>query len=438
MGGCDILYLPELNVDDPYYNPMFMTRQEKDKYSREGRLDILRQVYMSHDTSSKEEEESKLERIRRQLMLAAAGGGYLAKSAVDTVLGWFGYNKTGGEVVKHVNANMDHVKVVSRHVEHMEEITQKMFNSLGLEDEKERLMELYLHLTIAVEVLFDRMRQLSRGLDQLGLHKRVTPHLVKAHEMQQQVFSLQTELHGSTELLMINLGSDIWDCPASYVISSELVIAAMVHIPVAQRNSYMYMYNYIPTPLSAPNGKYHILVYPRNMLLSINRETHVAREVSNREYGQCKRVGNGPKYCPSLSVEMKETLNTCLTGLYGNDMEVVVGTCPILHLNGSQAYAVALSPQHYSVYLPQEQTGRVTCGTEFLGSVNVPAGLREVAVDPLCKVVTPKLTLEPKLRMAPHEVRFDQIKLNLTTLDAFSEPIEWVLGRIRSPLNKMR
>ena len=114
MGGCDILYLPELNVDDPYYNPLFMTRQEKDEYSREGRLDVLRQVYMSHDKSCKEKEESKMERIKRQLMLAAAGGGYLAKSAVDTVLDWFGYHKTGGEVVKHVNANMDHVKVVSR------------------------------------------------------------------------------------------------------------------------------------------------------------------------------------------------------------------------------------------------------------------------------------------------------------------------------------
>ena len=89
-----------------------------------------------------------------------------------------------------------------------------MFESLGLEDKKECLMELYLHLTIAVEVLFDRMRQLSKELDQLGLHKRVSPHLVKAHDMQQQVFSLQTELHGTTELLMINLGSDVWDCPA--------------------------------------------------------------------------------------------------------------------------------------------------------------------------------------------------------------------------------
>ena len=110
-------------------------------------------------------------------------------------------------------------------------------------------------------------------------------------------------------------------------------------------------------------------------------------------------------------------------------MDLVVGTCPVLHLNESQAYAVALSPQHYSVYLPQEATGRVTFGEEFLGSVILPAGLREISVDPLCKVVTPRLTLEPKLRMANHEVRFNRIKLNLTSLNEFAEPVEWAVGK---------
>ena len=39
-------------------------------------------------------------------------------------------------MVKHLNVNMDHVKVVARHVEHMEDITQKMVTSIGLEDER--------------------------------------------------------------------------------------------------------------------------------------------------------------------------------------------------------------------------------------------------------------------------------------------------------------
>ena len=73
-------------------------------------------------------------------------------------------------------------------------LTHKMFASIGSADEREKLIELYLHLTIAVEVLFDRIKQVFIGLDQLGMHNHVTPHLVKSHDMQEQVYGLQTEL----------------------------------------------------------------------------------------------------------------------------------------------------------------------------------------------------------------------------------------------------
>ena len=195
LGGWDLLYLPKLNQDDPYYNPLFMTAQQRNAYRESGSLDIIRQAYMAHDNSEDGSLQRKVERTRKQLAIAAVAGGFVAKSTVDTVLDWFGYHKKGGELVKHVNANMDHVKVVARHVEHMEDITKKMFASLGVDDERECLIELYLHLTVAIELLFDRVKQIASGLDQLGLHSRVTPHLVKLHDMQEQVYGLQTELH---------------------------------------------------------------------------------------------------------------------------------------------------------------------------------------------------------------------------------------------------
>ena len=118
-----------------------------------------------------------------------------------------------------------------------------------------------------------RVKQVSIGLDQLGVHNHVTPHLVKSHDMQEQVYGLQTELHGSTKLLMINLGSDIWKCPTSYVISLELEVAVMVHIPVAKRSSYMYLYRFISTPLMFPGNEFRMIVFPENQLLSINSVT---------------------------------------------------------------------------------------------------------------------------------------------------------------------
>ena len=135
---------------------------------------------MDHDVQTEGVREV---RLKRQLAMAAMAGGYVAKSAVDSVLDWFGYHKDSGETIKHVNANMDHLKVVARHVEYMEVIVQKMVETVGHEEGQEKLIELYLHLAIAVKVLFDRVKQISLGLDQLGLHRHVTPHLVRAHDM---------------------------------------------------------------------------------------------------------------------------------------------------------------------------------------------------------------------------------------------------------------
>ena len=88
----------------------------------------------------------------------------------------------------------------------------------------------------------------------------------------------------------------------------------------------------------------------------------VAKEITEDYFHECETVGNGPQYCPSVPIQLTETRSTCLTGLYGNDMQVVVSTCPVLHLNGTQPYVVALSPQHFSMFLPKENTARVTWG----------------------------------------------------------------------------
>ena len=40
---------------------------------------------MSHDNSGEESEQEKQERIKRQLAIVAVAGGFVAKSAVDTV-----------------------------------------------------------------------------------------------------------------------------------------------------------------------------------------------------------------------------------------------------------------------------------------------------------------------------------------------------------------
>ena len=116
----------------------------------------------------------------------------------------------------------------------------------------------------------------------------------------------------------------------------------MVHVPVAKRNSYMYLYRFVSTPLKSPGGEFRMLVFPQSRVLSINKETHVAKEITEDYFRQCKAVGDGPRYCPKEPIQLTETSTTCLTGLYGNEMQIVVRSCPILHLNATQPYVCLL------------------------------------------------------------------------------------------------
>ena len=71
------------------------------------------------------------------------------------------------------------------------------------------------------------------------------------------------------------------------------------------------------------------------------------------------------------------------------------------------------------VFTPGEH-GKGNLRGRVFGECNTASRLREFSVDPLSKLVTSQMTIEPKLGMVNHEVRFDRIKLNLTSLGNFT------------------
>ena len=113
---CDDIFLAELSPGSPYFNPVFMQPADLAEFWKTGSLDLLRRVYMSHDTY-----KAGPEREKRQLAVGAAMGvGMLAKAALDRVLGWMGYRTGTGAEIKKINANQDHVEEVADHVEQVE------------------------------------------------------------------------------------------------------------------------------------------------------------------------------------------------------------------------------------------------------------------------------------------------------------------------------
>ena len=138
----------------------------------------------------------------------------------------------------------------------------------------------------------------------------------------------------------------------------------MLHIPVAKRSLYKHLFKYQPTPLTAPGFDHHVLVYPRDPVLAIDRGSHVSHPMTKEALDQCTRVGQGPKYCPGRKFSINQSQVGCLRALYGNDVPAVMTECPIVYMTPKYMHVAALSPHHG--HIPSGHTRPLKQGIKVL------------------------------------------------------------------------
>ena len=281
-----------------------------------------------------------------------------------------------------------------------------------------------------------RYGKILRGLEILQLHGKISPQLVEPQELYDEVDELKSKVQAKEEMVLIAQPADLWECPASFVVTKELEVILMLHIPVAKRSSFKHLFRYEPTPLTAPGFDHHVLVYPRDPVLAIDRGSHISHPMTKEALDQCTRVGQGPKYCPGRKFAINQSKVGCLRALYGNDVPAVMTECPIVYMTPEYMHVAALSPHHFSVYTPKDILGRITCGEKYLGSQKLMAGLLEVEMSPKCKFTSEELELTPTIDLAIQEIHFDKITLDLAPLANLSEPVSWAVNNAKIATEK--
>ena len=166
----------------------------------------------------------------------------------------------------------------------------------------------------------------------------------------------------------------------------------------------------------------------------MDKRSRQIRPMTEETRDKCSQVGLGPRFCPADSFEKTAPEPSCLLSLYGNRNTDIVATCPIVYMKENQLHVAKLSPRHFSVYLPHEAFGRVSCGGEFLGSFKMDAGLSEVQINPLCQFQAAGFTLMPQVDVPIRELRFDKIALDLEPLRNLSEPVSWAVSVGKIPM----
>ena len=128
-------------------------------------------------------------------------------------------------------------------------------------------------------------------------------------------------------------------------------MTVLLHIPVARKDSYRTMYQYETTPLSTDGFRHHVLVYPKETIVSVDKHSRQIRPMTKETMDKCSQVGLGPRFCPADSFEKTTPEPSCLLSLYGNRNTDIVATCPIVyvHEGRSTACSEAVAPSFFGI-----------------------------------------------------------------------------------------
>ena len=414
LSGCTLLVIPETQVGSPYYNPLFMPKEALKPMYTTGNLSQIVDVYRSMEA---------LERQERFVTALAIAGGTIFGAALDSVLGWFGYSLHTTEDVKHINANQQHLEQMAHQVTMTEKYAKSIQSEAHNLEEREGITEDFLHLMVGLQSLFDHMELISNGISTLFHHRRLSPLLVDRKSVVMKVREVQVEQREKGLELMIS-PTDIWQTPISYVITRDLNIHIMLHVPIGRSSSFRKVFRYIPTPLSFGDDSEHFMVDPRNPYLLLDKNGQHPTEMSSDEMGKCESVNHYKKYCPARSVVVNRAPPSCLSSLHSGDRDHVLKLCPVVLVDEAYPYVASLAFGVFTVYTKPKLMSKVYCGEEQVATQELQ-GLSRITLRRDCRLVHDDFVLEPTIDFGDQDNELSEIPLTFDNDLNMSQVLSW-------------
>ena len=199
---------------------------------------------------------------------------------------------------------------------HQVTMTEKYAKSIQSDahdlDEREGIKEDFLHLMVELQSLFDHMELISNGISTIFHHRRLSPLLVDRKAVVMRVREVQVEQREKGLELMIS-PTNIWQTPISYVITRDLNIHIMLHVPIGRSNSFRKVFRYIPTPLTFGDDTKHFMVDSRNPYLLLNK---------NGQHPDCRLVHDDFVLEPTIDFGDQDNELSEISLTFDNDLNM--------------------------------------------------------------------------------------------------------------------
>ena len=306
-------------------------------------------------------------------------------------------------------------------------MTEKYTKSIQSEtydlEEREGITEDFLHLMVGLQSLFDHMELISNGISTLIHHRRLSPLLVDRKSVVMRVREVQVEQREKGLELMIS-PTDIWQTPISYVITRDLSIHIMSHLPIGRSSSFRKVFRYILTPLTFGDDTEHFMVGPRNPYLLLDKNGQHPTEMSTEEMSECESVNHYEKYCPARSVIVNRAPPSCLSSLHSGDCDHVLKLCPVVLVDDKFPYVASLAFGVFTVYTKPKLMTNVYCGEEQVATHELQ-GLSRIMLRRDCCLAHDDFALEPTIDFGDQDNELSEITLTFDNDLNMSQVLEW-------------
>ena len=217
---------------------------------------------------------------------------------------------------------------------------------------------------------------------------------------------------------------NVWQAELSYIVTRNLNILIMVHIPVAKLESFHHLYTYVRTPLAFSKATTHFFPNPSNRYLVLDKDNSHPRVLEESDLARCKTVRTDTRFCPAMAYQLNSAPSTCLTSLHSWDSLGVLAKCPVSLVDKNYVYFSSLGFGKYSVYTQNTTKARVICGTHSIDPTTI-TGLVTVVVRKDCRVVDESFILEPVVDFESVQQVLDLIPVTFGTDQNFTSAQDW-------------
>ena len=260
-----------------------------------------------------------------------------------------------------------------------------------LRSEQNLMQRILLNFEEAQNILQDMAVDLQNIKHELE-RDRCATKLLQDPEVQQAFYKFTNRTAARALTTIIDHPEEMAKLPASFVTADGNIIVAL-GLPAFDNSSVLDVLRWIPTPLIESNSKI-IVPTPDNDILAIQNKTYMHRTINEARLLQCAYFKN-TFICPRENMLTNDMTSSCLSALYENDLQTVMGLCP-LRTSPLRITTFQLTEEKFIVYTPrhlQTKLNPIECQHGFnlsahQGGEDLPAFIR--TTPGLVKIRIPK------------------------------------------------